>query len=263
MSIQSPTILSDEDGYGDKPIELHEAQYAKISAPVGHRVHHTDDLITNYDYLELEYETFGSMNDNVTVKAEIPGLVYEDSTFDESRGDEEIPDEAPSTTDQYVDVNTQTGELPVKSAPKTPIEEEIPPLQVLKTRDVNTINANATRRISSFKVKKINDSVLDSSSSDAKLEGMAETLKALDQRIFKIQKELKFLDSLLPPNPHLNSKPEQQEKLLAARTKLFNKFESLEKEKYELGIKIQSRSVKVNGYNGGDKAQFWVRGVSN
>lgn len=263
MSMQSPTSLSDEDGYGDKPIEVHEAQFAKLSAPVGHRVYHTEDLITNYDYLKLEYETFGSMSDNVTAtKAEIPGLIYEDSTFDESR--DEVDEQAHKQTnemDHYVDVNTQTGEEPV--LPKTPTEEVVPPLQVLKTRDANTANATATRRISSFKAKKINDFSLDSSSADAKLDGMSETLRALDTRIFKIQKELKFLDSLLPPNPYLNSKPEQQEKLVVARKKLFNKYEVLEKEKYELGIKIQTRSVKVNGYNGGDKAQFWVRGVSS
>ncbi|ODV88135.1 hypothetical protein CANARDRAFT_26295 [[Candida] arabinofermentans NRRL YB-2248] len=261
----------------------------------------SSQLISNYDDLELEYETFsGSPSDladkpkvekfeaaPISVTPPVPVSVsvsvtkpikstrlasephkYIDS-YVSTEGDSLPPSKslesltcdttAETEHDSTLDNNAE------QSLDQHVIEnQEIPQLNVIKNRnkDISVIDLaqiEKYRRSSShFTATKIASPVIES-----KLEELNKQFDQLALKIHKIGKEIKFLDDIIPPStsPTADQSIEYQ-KLVYARSKLFKKAETLKKEKYELGIKLNNRFKKVYGVNGADKAQYWIRGVS-
>ncbi|ANZ75020.1 BA75_02215T0 [Komagataella pastoris] len=204
----------------------------------------------SYNHLELEYDSFnGSLADNVKgLPAE--GLALKTEEEDGETNDKENLDGVKKdnriTSEQVVD------------------EEANIALEVKKNREIIEPKLQFRNLSSQFTATKI-DSDRVESLGEQKLSNLQEKHEELVNQILKIERELEFVDGLLPSGSNYLNTPEgkQLAKLKVARDKLFDKCELLKKEKYELSIKINYKWKKIHGIDGSDKTEFWVRGVSN
>ncbi|KAG7694307.1 hypothetical protein KL948_000671 [Ogataea haglerorum] len=88
-----------------------------------------------------------------------------------------------------------------------------------------------------------------------------ELAKAKDQlavKVFKIGKEIAFLETIMPKM----ERSVELDKLEYAKGKLEEKREDLQRQQYTLSIKINRLEKRIFGADG-SKADYWVRGVSS
>ncbi|KAI0461143.1 hypothetical protein LJB42_001158 [Komagataella kurtzmanii] len=204
----------------------------------------------SYNHLELEYDSFsGSLADNVKrLPAEGLALKTDDENeeADDQKDHDGLTKDSRLISEQLVD------------------EEANIALEVKKNREIIEPKLQFRNLSSQFTATKI-DSDRVESLGEQKLSSLQEKHEELVNQILKIERELEFVDSLLPSGSNYLNTPEgkQLAKLKVARDKLFDKCELLKKEKYELSIKINYKWKKIHGIDGSDKTEFWVRGVSN
>lgn len=161
-----------------------------------------------------------------------------------------------------------------------PEKEQVPKLKVVKPRDSSTKERESTtkekdptvvdfsklnsyRRISStISVTKVTN---EKSDEQKKIDEMTREMKELTHNITKIRKELDVVDDLIPDTYEGSTiaKSMDYKKLKFAREKLYDKYETLKKEHYELEIKLNNKLKHVYGYNGADRAQYFASNVVN
>ncbi|ODV97344.1 hypothetical protein PACTADRAFT_49074 [Pachysolen tannophilus NRRL Y-2460] len=140
-----------------------------------------------------------------------------------------------------------------------PENEKKSTLNILKTRDNNSLNKESiTRRTSLFKpVAKAEKLKIDQilSENELKIQNLNILLSKKIAKIEKIKKEIEFLNQLNSQTTDLN----EMAKLKIARNLLVDSLESIDKERYETNIKLNKLINKSSMIHGGD---YWIRNVS-
>ncbi|KAG7878258.1 hypothetical protein KL905_003900 [Ogataea polymorpha] len=90
------------------------------------------------------------------------------------------------------------------------------------------------------------------------LDELAKSKDELAVRVFKIGKEIAFLETIMPKM----ERSVELDKLEYAKGKLEEMKEEFQRQQYTLSIKINRLEKKIYGAQG-SKADYWVRGVSS
>ncbi|OWB71802.1 hypothetical protein B5S31_g1496 [[Candida] boidinii] len=268
----------------DEQEEVSETATAPTTAPTTSAMKisrtYSSDLISNFDDLDLEYETFnGSVTDVVTKTGNNNRKDYL------SRSDDDIEDEEvfktsnkslesitrdttlESNDDSITNDENDVSNMTMKENDKSTTQSSSP-LKGKKDVLNNNTNVNDSPVINDFeKLRKFSPhfTIKKTSSKiemDTKVNEMTRQFNDLDHKIFKIERELNFLEDIIPKNISESRQSIEIKKLIFARSKLFERYESLKKERYMLSIKLNTRWKKLYG-NDGEKTQFWIRNVTN
>lgn len=258
-----------EDDFDENDVVIEEAKSMKINqlstdkksnsssmASLVQMDRSVDEITSNYDDLDLEFETFnGSLDDNVEKKPVTP--VVTEAIVDEDEFNFVSPNLSYSNL-----INVEGKTIPGHSsgnsigldADTANTTAEEPKLTVLKTRDLNTVTKEYVRKTSNFKAVKI-DKDVSPSEHQTKVKDLRKLCSKLDQKVKKINEEIEYLDYLNANTPSI----EEISKLKRAKELLLNKLDSVQKDKYNSTVKLNHLILKSPTIQGGE---YWSRSVS-
>ncbi|CAH6720519.1 hypothetical protein CLIB1444_04S01882 [[Candida] jaroonii] len=107
-----------------------------------------------------------------------------------------------------------------------------------------------------FKVRKVSSDIPKPKSNNKQVQSVQLQYDQCTNKITKIQKEIDFLNNLLPPY-NVEIDYHTRTKITRAIEKLTNKIDEIEKKKYNLGITLSRLWRDL------DDSDIWVRTVSN
>ncbi|QPG76819.1 hypothetical protein FOA43_004213 [Brettanomyces nanus] len=218
---------------------------------------------TKYHDLDLEFEKF---NGSVSDFADLPqSQVYLDDSIQTNEPGPGFDNTTISkVSEDGNDYNLEN------------IAPGVPKLTIMKNRGDPTIDSsliteepsvvdfsklNSYRRISSLlTVKKTSETETKQA---VKLHQLNKSMRKLSTKIHKLEREIDVVDQLIPEtyDGSALSQSLQYKKLNFARGKLEDKCEALKKKRYEMSILVNTKYKNFYGYNGADRAQYWVSNV--